>query len=402
MPSKIPSQIIERYNSLAQELKEALFSDVTSDIINRVCDFYHLSDEKADLLTLLIGDVLMGFVHYNDFSKILAEKMVGNTVVAQSIAKEIDKELFLPLRKFLREVYKPISKEALLAQEAKMEKEAEMPSFVPEPAMAVASAKLAAGPVSSKAPILSEKQEVQPELVKRKSFLPFFKFKKSESAASDFGSGAPIIIGKQTEVKPTLETPTPFVISFEEVNPQKEKIVSNMEVVMDKKSGETKSTSTVKATPEIKPASQPVKIVNFSAPAVEAVKPKESFFNLKEQAPITKPDISAPPEVRKEAPPLIQFSSFPVNKVNFPSAAAPSKPIAIPIAPVVSEKPRQATPITSFTPSAPQEKLSAIIPPTASTPVSDKKEEKPNAPVVLEKMPEVPPENVVDLRQFKF
>ncbi|MFA5024809.1 MAG: hypothetical protein WC523_07750, partial [Patescibacteria group bacterium] len=198
MPSKIPSQIIERYNSLAQELKEALFSDATSDIINRVCDFYHLSDEKADLLTLLIGDVLMGFVHYNDFSKILAEKMAGNTVVAQSIAKEIDKELFLPLRKFLREVYKPISKEALLAQEVKMEKEAEMPSFVPEPAMAVASAKLAAGPVSSKNPALSGKQEVQPELAKRKSFLPFFKFKKSESATSDFGSGAPIIIGKQT------------------------------------------------------------------------------------------------------------------------------------------------------------------------------------------------------------
>lgn len=401
MPSKIPPQIIERYNSLAQELKEALFSDATSDIISRVCNFYHLSDEKADLLTLLIGDVLMGFVHYNDFSKVLAEKMAGNTVVAQSIAKEIDKELFFSLRKFLREVYKPISKEALLAQEVKMEKEAEMPSFVPEPALAAAPAKLAAEPVASKTPALSEKQEAQPELVKRKSFLPFFKFKKSESATSDFGSGAPIIIGKQTEVKPTLEAPTPFVISFEEVNPQKEKIVSNMEVEMDKKPGETKSMPIVKTIPEMKSASQPVRIVNFSAPTVEAAKPKESFFNLKEQASTAKSDVSAPPEVKKEAPPLIQFSSFPANKVNFPSAAAPSKPVINPITPVVSEKPKQTTPTTPFVPTS-QEKPSIIIPPTTSTPASDKKEEKPNAPVVSEKMPEVPPENVVDLRQFKF
>lgn len=175
-----------------------------------------------------------------------------------------------------------------------------------------------------------------------------------------------------------------------------------MEVAMDKKPGETKSTPIVKTIPEIKPASQPVRIVNFSAPTVEAAKPKELFFNPKEQAPTLKPDVSATSEVKKEAPPLIQFSSFPANKVNSPFATAPSKFVATPIAPVISEKPRQDIPTTPPAPSAPQEKLGVIIPPIAPAPVPSKKEEKPNAPIVSEKMPEVPPENVVDLRQFKF
>ncbi|HRY76850.1 MAG TPA: hypothetical protein P5524_01660, partial [Candidatus Paceibacterota bacterium] len=182
MPKEIPPQIIERYNSLVPELKDTLFSGATSDIISRICDFYHLSDEKADVLTLLVGDVLMGFVHYNDFSKVLAEKMGSNTMVAQSISKEIDREIFLPLRKFLREVYKPISKEALLASEALAEKELEMPSFVPESEPVVVPIKVASEPIVSPGPVLSEKPAFQPEPVKRKSFLPFFKFKKSESA----------------------------------------------------------------------------------------------------------------------------------------------------------------------------------------------------------------------------
>lgn len=388
MPKEIPSQIIERYNSLVSELKDALFSGTTSDIISRICDFYHLSDEKADALTLLVGDVLMGFVHYNDFSKVLAEKMGGNVVVAQSIGKEIDREIFLPLRKFLREVYKPISKEALLASEAALEKELETPTFIPESEPVVTPVKITSEPIVSPGPVFPEKPAFQPETVKRKSFLPFFKFKKSESVASGSDASAPLIIGQQAEVKPTLEAPTPLVISFEEVTPQREKVVSNMEVAMDKKSLETKSVS------------RPVKIVNFSVPAAEAVKPPEIFPRPKEQEPIVKQDIPVVSETKKEAPQLIQFSSFPANRVNFPPPAAPSKPITFPSAPVPSEK---TVPIASTIPTVPQpdNKPGAVIPPPIAA-VSNNKEEKTSVPIESQKMPEVPPENIVDLRKFKF
>jgi len=381
MPKEIPPQIIERYNSLVPELKDTLFSGATSDIISRICDFYHLSDEKADVLTLLVGDVLMGFVHYNDFSKVLAEKMGSNTMVAQSISKEIDREIFLPLRKFLREVYKPISKEALLASEALAEKELEMPSFVPESEPVVVPIKVASEPIVSPGPVLSEKPAFQPEPVKRKSFLPFFKFKKSESAASGSDAGAPMIIGQQAEVKPTLEAPTPLVISFEEVTPQKEKVVSNMEVAMDKKSLEAKLTP------------RPIKIVNFSAPAAEAVKPPEIFPRPKEPAPIIRQDTPVVSETKKEAPPLIKFSSFPANRVNFPSPAAPvSSEKTVPIAPTIP---------TASSASQPDNKPNAVIP-SMVAPVSNNKEEKTSVPAEPEKMPEVPPENIIDLRKFKF
>lgn len=391
MPKEISSQIIERYNSLAPELKDALFSGLTSDSISRICDFYHLSDEKADVLTLLVGDVLMGFVHYNDFSKVLTEKMGGNVVVAQSIGKEIDREIFLPLRKFLREVYKPISKEALLASEVAAEKELEMPSFVPEPEPVVVPIKIASEPIVSPGPVLSEKPVLQPEPVKRKSFLPFFKFKKSESVASGSDAGAPIIIGQQAEVKPTLEAPTPLVISFEEVTPQKEKVVSNMEVAMDKKSLEAKL------------ASRPVKIVNFSAPAAEAVRPPEIFPRPKEPALTIKQDTPVVSEIKKEVPPLIQFSSFPADRVNFPPPAVSPNPITPPVAPVSSGKtvPLASTIPTASGASQPDNKPNAVAP-SMVAPVSGNKEEKTSAPAEPEKMPEVPPENIVDLRKFKF
>ncbi len=383
MPNKIPPQIIERYNSLSKELKDALFSDNTTDIISRLCDFYHLSDDKADILTLTIGDVLMGFVHYNDFPKVLAEKMVGNAVVAQSIAKEIDKELFLPLRKFLREVYKPISKEALLAQEVKSETEEEIPTFVPE-------IKPAPKPIDLVKP-KEESAAPQEEASKRKPFFPFFKFKKPETTAAGSIIGAPVIVGKQAEVKPTLEAPTPFVISFEEVSPQKEKVISSVEVAMDKKPSAIKSETVPKTTAtELKSTPQPVKIVNFPFASNAAPTP------AKEATPVAATPLAGkntpPPEVKKETPPIIQFSPFPANKMNTQAAAISDKPLPAPT-PVSSERP--TAPVSQ--PEKQPINNSSFL---ASAPII--KEEKPIVPAPSEKMPEVPPENVVDLRKFKF
>ena len=379
MPKKLSPQFIARYDSLPKEIREVLFSANTSDIITQICDFYHLSDEKSGILTSLVGDVLMGFLHYNDFSKKLAEALAGNTMVAQSIAKDIDRDIFLPLRKFLREIYRPIPKEELMASGAEEKKEVteEIPTFVPEIKPVVVPAK---PPETKKeAKISPAPTEAAPsEAPKRRSFLPFFRFKKT-GEASPSPATPPVIIGHEQEIKPTLETPTPFVISFEEVKPQKEKVVSSIEVA---KEGSTapaqpkmeakKIEPAVSAAAQAKPAPTPVKIVNYTAFPTEPAKTKEPAAAVSAPAPAKTP--AAPIlEQKKEEPPVFKIP--------------PTQPQQPPIVP--QAKPFNATPAQAETRSAEQQTKPAA-------PI-----EKPTAPSSL-KTQEVPPENVVDLRKFKF
>ena len=378
MPKKLSPQFIARYDSLPKEIREVLFSANTSDIIARICDFYHLSDEKSGILALLVGDVLMGFLHYNDFSKKLAEALAGNTMVAQSIAKDIDRDIFLPLRKFLREVYRPIPKEEVMISEAEEKKEAaeEIPTVIPEIKPVVAPAK--PPEIKEEAKISPAPTEAVPsEAPKRRSFLPFFRFKKT-GEASPSPATPPVIIGHEQEIKPTLETPTPFVISFEEVKPQKEKVVSTIEVAKETPAISTQPKIEVKKTepvvtvaPQAKPVSSPVKIVNYSAFPVEPAKTKESIPIVSALAPTKTP--VAPVSEQKKEPPV--FKILPIQPQQPPIAPQP-KPFPTPIK--LEDKPFDVT----------QGQPAPLA-------------EKPSAPPPT-KIPEVPPENVVDLRKFKF
>jgi len=379
MPKKLSPQFIERFNSLPKEIQEALFSVGTSDVIGHICDFYHLSDEKSGILTLLVGDVLMGFLHYNDFPKKLAEVLGGNTMVAQSIAKDADRDIFLPIRKFLREVYRPIPKEEVMILETEEEKGAaeEIPTFVPE--VKPATVPIKPLEIKEEAKIPPAPSEAAPtEAPKRRSFLPFFRFKKT-GEASPSPASPPVIIGHEEEIKPTLGTPTPFVISFEEVKPQKEKVVSSIEVAKETPAISTqpkvevkKAEPAVTAAPQAKPVPGPVKIVNYTAFPVEPAKTKESTPIISVPAP-TKTPAAPIPEQKKEEPPV--FKILPIQPQQPPIAPQP-KPFSAPIKP--EEKPLDAT---QAKPVPLAEK------PSASSPT---------------KIPEVPPENVVDLRKFKF
>lgn len=333
MPNKTPQKIfIERYNSLSAELKKSLFSATTSELIERVAEFYHLNEEKSAILVSLVGDVLSGFLHYNDFSKKLQENLGVNPLIANSISKEIDRDIFLPVRKFLREAYRPISE-----IELKGETEAEIKEVVISPAeIEVSEIEVKPAEIKPVTPSAAPKiVEEKPVIEKRKIFLPFFRFKKPAPIGGEAEKGAPrapVIIGKEETAKPTLEAPTPFVISFEEIKPQKEKIVSTFEMAGAEKEVKT-------------PA--PIKIVNYAAlkaePILAPIQPKEE-----------KPAIV--PEIKKEEPEGFK--------------------IAPPISAVEPEKP-------------------SLVEEAEPKEVLKPEEKKPEAP-------KVPPENVVDLRKFKF
>ena len=376
MPNKTPQKIfIERYDSLPAELKKSLFSATTSELIERVVEFYHLNEEKSAILVSLVGDVLAGFLHYNDFSKKIQENLGVNPMIANSIGKEIDRDIFLPVRKFLREVYRSIPKEEVMISETEEKKEAaeEIPTFVPEVKPAV---------------VPTAPSEAAPtEAPERRSFLPFFRFKKT-GEASPSPASPPVIIGHEEEIKPTLGTPTPFVISFEEVKPQKEKVVSSIEVAKETPAISTQPKIEVKKTepvvvavaPQAKPVPSPVKIVNYTAFPVEPATTKESTPVVAAPAP-TKTPAAPIPEQKKEEPPVFKIP--------------PIQPQQPPIAP--QPKPFDATQAKPFDATQGQ-----------PAPLAEKPQEKP-APTPEKsvgpapaKMPEVPPENVVDLRKFKF
>ena len=344
MPNKTPQKIfIERYNSLPAELKKSLFSAITSELIERVAEFYHLNEEKSAILVSLVGDVLSGFLHYNDFSKKLQENLGVNPLIANSIGKEIDRDIFLPVRKFLREVYRPISEEEL-----KGETKAEIKEVVIPPAeIEVSEIEVKPAEIKPVTPPATPKiVEEKPVIEKRKIFLPFFRFKKPAPIGDEAEKGAPrapVIIGEEETAKPTLEAPTPFVISFEEVKPQKEKIVSTFE--------------TAGAEKEVKTA-PPIKIVNYvtlkTEPIQTPIKPKEE-----------KPVIA--PETKKEEPEGFKIAS-PISAVEIKKEEK-----------ILEKEPEKPSLVEEAEPKE----------------VLKPEEKKPEAP-------KVPPENIVDLRKFKF
>lgn len=402
------AQLISRLSVLPKELRDAIESNITADTLMRISDLYHLSDEKSKGLVLLVGNVLMGMVYYNDFARDLEKETHLNSLICQSIAKEVDREIFAPVRKYLRQVYKPISEagEVIVGNVGEVDKDdkneiiqdfkVEMPS-------------IGSAIIKPEEKLNTPSFEKPVEASDKKSFLSFLRFKKTDLGNNQGVSeiGANTIVGKQEGIKPTLESPTSFVISFDDVQPQKEKIVSRMDFEgkkniaesaikpeMDKPMAEPINVGTIISHPEIsenKSASDkpmenafkfvpPVKIINYGLESgkmesgILNVENKESKIEGKkseilektEQVKtirVEKPIIS---EVKVEIKPEVksQIESLPISEIKEEVLNKPEeKKVEIP-----------------------------IVPPVEKIVVEQKKENQ----------QKVNPDNVVDLRKFKF
>lgn len=185
-------QAIERYDSLPQVLKEALFSQESDELIWRIGEAHHLNDEKKSILTTIVGDVIMGFLHPDDLRRELQEVLGIDIRIAASISREVNKRIFYPIRDEIRKVYTPI---ITGFQKPPMPLVEEMPEEIPTKEK------------------ISEETKTPVEELKKPSFPPRRPFPTPPLVVPPIPpkpeSGKPFILHKQEALKPVLETQMP-------------------------------------------------------------------------------------------------------------------------------------------------------------------------------------------------
>jgi hypothetical protein len=107
-------QALERWDTLPQILREALYSDVDSDYLWKVCEGEYIPDEKIYTISGIVGYVLMGFLHPEDVGGEIAEKLQIDRRIADVIASAINQRIFAPLRPEIDKVYSPASASPVL------------------------------------------------------------------------------------------------------------------------------------------------------------------------------------------------------------------------------------------------------------------------------------------------
>ena len=87
-------QKLNRWDSLPETLKEALASEENSHLLLDILKKEHISEEKFQIVALLIGDVIFGFKHPEDLGKELAENLNLAKPLAEALSEQINRKIF--------------------------------------------------------------------------------------------------------------------------------------------------------------------------------------------------------------------------------------------------------------------------------------------------------------------
>ncbi|MBI4138153.1 MAG: hypothetical protein HY482_00980 [Candidatus Wildermuthbacteria bacterium] len=91
---------------LPQELKDALFSLETADAILEICENAGIMDERANKISELAGDVLLGLLLPQDFSGALEKNLGLSAQDAQAIARIMNRTVFYPVKPALEQIHR--------------------------------------------------------------------------------------------------------------------------------------------------------------------------------------------------------------------------------------------------------------------------------------------------------
>ncbi|MCD6402410.1 hypothetical protein J7L36_00965 [bacterium] len=121
-------QFWKLYKNLPQELKNALFSEETSDAIYETCKRNKVPEEKVGGITEYVGHVLLGVLSPDEFQKTLEKELKLKKTTAKKVAQEINRFVFYPVKGALEEIYKIEIKSAPVLAEKKVTPSKEVPT----------------------------------------------------------------------------------------------------------------------------------------------------------------------------------------------------------------------------------------------------------------------------------
>ncbi|MCH8986793.1 hypothetical protein IIA94_01345 [Patescibacteria group bacterium] len=94
------------YEKLPQELKTALFSEETAEVIGNACTQYGIEDERVSQVAGLVGNVLTGFLLPSEFEDALKQNVKLPEVLIKPIAREISRFVFYPVKPALERLHR--------------------------------------------------------------------------------------------------------------------------------------------------------------------------------------------------------------------------------------------------------------------------------------------------------
>jgi len=200
-------QVLKKFDALPQNLKEALFSEHNANLLWQICGGQHLTEDKISVIATIAGDVILGFIHAEDLAKEIKNELGINQEIANTIALEIDRKIFGPIRNDLEKVYSMPAEEKEIEAEAldlrKKTAEQRLEEAVVPAAEAGVSGKtevksvaesVSAGAEGPKIVGAEEKPIVGEKIEKKKE--------KIENLSAEMAEAGPMIIHKEAEFKP--------------------------------------------------------------------------------------------------------------------------------------------------------------------------------------------------------
>lgn len=100
-----PNEFIGLYQQLPAELQDALVSEETTLKIMSIAENQHLTPEQRSVVVDFIGYTFVGKLSPKDFIKELKDELKIDTETAVAVSQEINRQIFIPVRDSLREMY---------------------------------------------------------------------------------------------------------------------------------------------------------------------------------------------------------------------------------------------------------------------------------------------------------
>ncbi len=105
MPGYSNEQLMTAFKMLPNDVREAILSVNTAEVIKQTADKYKLMIDKAGQLADETGLVMLGLTHPNQFIADLAERLEIDKKLAKEIAEEINSRIFFPVRENLKKIH---------------------------------------------------------------------------------------------------------------------------------------------------------------------------------------------------------------------------------------------------------------------------------------------------------
>lgn len=105
------SQALQRWDTLPQELREALYSEKFSAVVWQAGKNAHIPEEKMGEIAKVIGYIFLGFLHPEDAAQEIRDRLGVDPKLAVALAEEFLRKMFGGYRNLLDQIYAPPGRE---------------------------------------------------------------------------------------------------------------------------------------------------------------------------------------------------------------------------------------------------------------------------------------------------